>query len=348
MLIYLFTFILSFALSLYATPIMREAALRFGIVDKPDGVLKNQSAPVAYLGGLAVYLSFLISLALVFDFTPHVLALLLAGTIVIILGLIDDFGFLTPGIKLFGQLLAVWVLFKGDIYIQIEFLPLTFGIPLASYLLSMLWLVGVANAFNIIDIMDGLASTVGAVASLVFFGVAYMNGNTTIAALTIALAGALIGFLRYNREPAKIYLGDTGSLFIGLMLGSLAMIGSYTEQNKAGLLAPVLILGVPIFDTFLVMVLRWRKGHPVMWGSPDHYALRLKKMGWSVNNIVALSGGVSLVLGLVAYWVMQITIEWHALLICGLVGLIGLIVACWLSRVEMPVVGNRARKDRES
>lgn len=348
MAIYLFTFILSFSLSLYATPIMREAALRFGIVDKPDGVLKNQSAPVAYLGGLAVYLSFLISLALVFDFTPQVLALLLAGTIVIILGLIDDFGFLTPGIKLFGQLLAVWVLFKGGIYIQIEFLPLTFGVPVAGYLLSMLWLVGLANAFNIIDIMDGLASTVGAVASLVFFGVAYMNGNSTIAALTIALAGALIGFLRYNREPARIYLGDTGSMFIGLMLGSLAMIGSYTEQNRAGLLAPVLILGVPIFDTFLVMVLRWSKGHPVMWGSPDHYALRLKKMGWSVNSIVALSGAVSLLLGLTAYLVMQMKDEWQALLICAVVGLIGLIVAWWLSRVEMPTINNRPRKDEGS
>lgn len=333
---HIFTFLLSFSLAIYVTPIMREAALRFGIVDKPDGELKKHEKPVPYLGGLAVYLSFLISLALVFDFNPQVLALLLAGTIVIILGLIDDFGFLTPGIKLAGQLIAVWVLIKGGIYIKLEFLPTTFGVPIAAYLLSVLWLVGLTNAFNIIDVMDGLAASVGAAASLVLFGVALMNDRPTIVALTIALAGALGGFLRYNRAPAQIYLGDTGSMFIGLMLGSLAMIGSYTEHNTVALLAPVMILGVPIFDTFLVMVIRKLKGRPIMWGSPDHYALRLRKKGWAVNTIVGVSTLATLILGGTAYFLMQLKNTNLAFVVVSVVAVIGLVIAFLMGRIDMP------------
>lgn len=335
MIVYMFTLLLGFALSLYATPVMREAALRFGIVDRPDGVLKNHAEPVAYLGGLAVYLSFLITLALVFEFNPQFIAILLAGTIIIIIGLVDDFGFLTPGIKLFGQLIAVWVLIKGGVHIKWVFLPTVYGEPVVAYILSAFWLVGIINAFNIIDIMDGLASTVGAVASLMFFGVAYMNGYGVIAAMTIALAGALIGFLRYNRSPARIYLGDTGSMFIGMMLGSLAMIGGYTKHNMVALLAPVLILGVPIFDTFLVMAIRWKKGQPVMWGSPDHYALRLRKMGWSINAIVAVSGAATLALGMIAFLLMHLS-DINGVILCGAVALVGLGVAIWVGRVEMP------------
>jgi len=343
--IYLFALLLSFSLALYTTPVMREAALRFGIVDRPDGVLKDHAAPVAYLGGLAVYLSFLITLALVFEFNLQVIAILLAGTIIIILGLVDDFGFLTPGIKLFGQLIAVWVLIKGGLHIHWVFLPTTYGVPVIAYILSAFWLVGVTNAFNIIDIMDGLASTVGAVACLMFFGVAYLNGYHVIAAMTIALAGSLMGFLRYNRNPAQIFLGDTGAMFIGMMLGSLAMIGGYTRQNHVGILAPVLILGVPIFDTFLVMALRWMKGQPAMWGSPDHYALRLRKMGLSVNAIVAISGAVTLALGLLSFFLMRLS-DVGGMILCGAVGLVGLGVAIWVGRVKMPDKSRVAEVER--
>jgi len=347
MILYSLTFALSLLLAIYLTPIMRKAAIRFGIVDRPDGRLKTHEEPVPYLGGLAVYLSFLVALALVYDFDRQVLGLLLGGTIVVLLGLIDDFGFLSPRVKLAGQLVAVGVLIKSGIYVQLEFLPEIRGVPVMAYLLSVLWLVGLTNAFNIIDVMDGLASVTASIASFMLFGVALLNGRPTIAVLTLALAGSLIGFLRYNKPPARIYLGDTGSLFIGLMLGALAMIGSYTSKNDMAYLAPVLILGIPIFDTFLVMFIRWRKGLPVMFGSPDHYALRLRKMGFSVRGVLVISAVAGLLLGGAAFWLMAMRSETHAFMLCCAAAAVGLGVAVWVGRVPMPQPSDEQRQWRE-
>ncbi len=202
--VYLATFVLAAGLSAWLTPRMREAALRFGIVDRPDGRLKKQREPVPYLGGLAIYLSFLVAVALTFRFGEEVLGLLLAGSIVVIVGLIDDLGELGPAIKLVGQLIAILVLIKSGIYIELAFLPPTVTIPL-----SILWLVAVTNAFNLIDVMDGLSAGTAAVAALTLFAVADWNGNMTAAVLLLALAGSCLGFLRYNFEPARIYMGDT-------------------------------------------------------------------------------------------------------------------------------------------
>lgn len=335
MLLYILTFLLSLLLAIYITPVMREAALRFGIIDKPDGNLKKQDRPVAYLGGLAIYLSLLITLAIVYEFDRNMLGLLLGGTIVVLLGLVDDFGILTPKVKLAGQLVAIWVLIKSGIYIQLEFLPKTFGVPVLAYALTIFWLAGITNAFNIIDVLDGLAATVAAAASLVFFGIAFMNNKPIIAVFTLALAGALFGFLKYNKSPAQIYLGDTGSLLLGLMLGSLAMISSYTKHNDMAYAAAILILGVPIFDTFLVMFLRWRRGKPIMHGSPDHFALRLKKMGFSVMTVMILSGLITLLLGAAAFWMIFMKSEVHAFILCCVMALIGIGAAVWVSRIDM-------------
>ena len=223
--IYFLTFILALLLSLYVTPLVKKAALQFGIIDKPDGKLKQHKTPVAYLGGLAIYISFLISLALTFSFDQEVLGLLLAGTIIVVLGLIDDFGVLSPVVKLFGQSIAIFVLIRSGIYIKLEFMPWYVSFPL-----SFLWLIGITNAFNIIDVMDGLSTGVALICSLVLFVVGIWNDRITIAIMAISLGGSLLGFLRYNFEPAKIYLGDTGSMFIGMMMGALAMIGDYTSK----------------------------------------------------------------------------------------------------------------------
>jgi len=166
------------------TPIIIEAALKYDIVDRPDSNLKTHRAPVAYLGGIAVYLSFLFTLALTFKFTQEVLGLLLAGTIIALLGIIDDLRPLGPKIKLAGQAIAVFVLIKSGIYIKIVFLPT----PLCL-LLTFLWLMTTINAFNIIDIMDGLSAGVGLVIAAVLFVVAVLNGHYMIAVLTISLAG---------------------------------------------------------------------------------------------------------------------------------------------------------------
>lgn len=290
---YVFAFVLAVCLCLYMTPIVIDAALKYDIVDRPDGNLKTQKKPVAYLGGLAIYLSFLFTLALTFDFSREVLGMLLSGTIIALLGIIDDLRPLGPKLKLVGQAIAVFVLMKSGIYIQIAFLP-----HALCLFLTFFWLMTTINAFNIIDIMDGLSAGVGLIIAAVLFVVAVINQHYMIATLTISLAGTLFGFLRYNFEPARIYLGDAGSTFLGLMLGSLAMIGSYTKNNDFGCLAPLVILGIPLFDTLFVMYIRWRRGMPVIYGSPDHFALRLRTWKLSTRQTVGASYAAALLLGL--------------------------------------------------
>ncbi|TAJ32266.1 MAG: undecaprenyl/decaprenyl-phosphate alpha-N-acetylglucosaminyl 1-phosphate transferase, partial [Nitrospirae bacterium] len=259
------TFSLALLLSLYGVPMARLAALKYGIVDSPDGRLKHQREPVPYLGGLAIYLAFLSSLAFTFEFRQDVLGIVLAGTLMVMLGLIDDFGVLSPSTKLVGQLLAVFVLIKSGIQIQIAAFP-----PWLCLLLTVVWMIGIINAFNLLDVMDGLSAGVGLIGALFLLTVALINGDITLAFMLTALAGSLLGFLRYNVYPARIYMGDSGALFIGLMLGALAMIGQYKGSHPVALLSPILILGMPIFDTLFVMYIRFLRGLPIFLGSPDH------------------------------------------------------------------------------
>ena len=321
---------LSLGLSLYITPIVRKGALLYDIVDRPDGKLKDHKDPVAYLGGIAVYLAVLLTLALTFDLSREILGILLSGTIIVILGIIDDFKVLPPKIKFIGQAIAAFVLIKSGIYIKLVFLPLWINI-----ILSFLWLMVITNAFNIIDVMDGLATGIGCLVSIILFIVAIMNQHVLIAILTIALAGALLGFLRYNFEPAKIYLGDTGSLFIGLLLGALSMIGSYTQNNTIACLSPVIILGIPIFDTVFVTYIRWRRGIPIIYGSPDHFALRLRKWRFSTVQTVILSYAASLILGLLAIVMLLLPSNLAALGIILVLLLGGLSLAVFLKRINM-------------
>jgi UDP-GlcNAc:undecaprenyl-phosphate/decaprenyl-phosphate GlcNAc-1-phosphate transferase len=327
----LITFILSFLLSLYLTPVFREAALKFGIMDKPGGPLKKQEEPVPYLGGLAVYLSFLLTTGFIYQYSREVLGILLAGAIIVILGLVDDLGVLSPPVKLLGQLIAATVLIKASIYIKLSILPVWVAVAL-----TILWVMAITNAFNLIDVMDGLASGVGAIAALVLVIINYQSGRELIVPLSVALAGSLMGFLRHNFKPAKIYLGDTGSLFIGLMLAALSMNGAYTRVSLAGVLAPILILGVPIFDMLLVMYIRFRRGIPMMHGSPDHFALRLRKWRLSVEQTVVSSYFVALFLGLVALVLIRVgTIA--ALSIIVLVCAVCLSLGYYLKRIDMTI-----------
>jgi len=330
MVLYFFIFMLALCSCLYITPVVISAALTYDIVDRPDGNLKQHQRPVAYLGGIAIYLSFLATLALTFDFSREVLGLLLAATIVILLGIIDDLKPLGPKIKLVGQIIAVFVLIKCGIYIKIAIVPDWLGM-----LMTVVWMLAVINAFNIIDIMDGLSAGTAMIASLVLFVSAVITSHYMMAVMSLALAGALLGFLRYNFQPATIYLGDAGSMFIGLMLGSLAMIGVYTEHNQAGYLAPLVILGVPLYDTMLVMYLRWRKGMSVIQGSPDHFALRLRKSGLSTRQTVLTTYIVAGILGAVGLSLQLAPTAVFCVQIFLAIAACGLALTLWIKRINM-------------
>ncbi len=318
---YVAAFLVAFVLSLYFTPVIRKGAIAYGVVDQPDGNLKVHREPVAYLGGVAIYLSFLFALAFTYDFDTEVLGLLLSASIIVMLGLFDDLKVLTPEVKLLGQLVAALVLIKAGIMIRLAFLP-----EWSLYALTIFWLVGITNAINLIDVSDGLAAGTSAIAGIFLYGVSVWNGHTTIAMLTLALVGASLGFLAFNRPPARIYLGDAGSMFLGFMLGALAMSGHYTFNHRVGAVAPVVILGVPIFDTFYVMGVRAVRRIPLMQGSPDHFAVRLRNHGVRASVIAAVAYASAVILGVCALAMVYVPRLWAY-------GILGFLAVCALTVV---------------
>jgi UDP-GlcNAc:undecaprenyl-phosphate GlcNAc-1-phosphate transferase len=183
--------------------------------------------------------------------------------------------------------------------------------------------------------MDGLSSGVALVCLLILFTVGIWNERVIIAIMSIALGGSLLGFLRYNFEPAQIYLGDTGSMFIGMMIGSLAMIGCYTSHNLVACVAPVIILGVPLFDTMFVMYIRWRRGMPIIVGSPDHFALRLRKWRLSTTQTVMASYIIAVILGVSGLVMMQLPTNYGALVIILALVTVSLLIAYFLKKIDM-------------
>src|SRR5215467_3942021 len=329
MLWYGVTFTLSFFFALSLTPLMRKAALQLGIVDRPDGKLKVQRESTPYLGGIAVYTAFLFTVGILSDFGQETLGLLLSGSIALMVGLIDDFGMLTPYQKLLGETLAAVVLIKSGIYIKLVVLPIWLAIPL-----TVAWILAVTNAMNIIDILDGLASGVAAIAAIAIAFANVMANRESVAFLCIVLAGALAGFLRHNFHPARIYLGDAGALFIGFMLAALSMNAGYTRMNMLAVISPVLILGIPLFDLALVMWIRWRNGIPMTKGSPDHFALRLRRCKLSVRETAVTAYIVGAILAGTALLMSQVALEWAILTISGTVSA-GCLSAYLLMKVDM-------------
>jgi UDP-GlcNAc:undecaprenyl-phosphate/decaprenyl-phosphate GlcNAc-1-phosphate transferase len=327
---YFVGFILSFIFALCWTPILRHAALQLGIVDKPDGKLKKHEDAIPYLGGVAVFAAYLLTIGVLTDFEDkETLGLLLSGCIALLVGLIDDFGALTPKQKMLGQFLAALVLIKSGTFIKLTFLPVWVAIPL-----TVLWIVAVTNAFNIIDIMDGLASGVAAVAAVSIATANYLAGRDSQAFLAAVLAGAAIGFLRHNFHPARIFLGDAGSMFMGFMLAALSMNAGFTRVNPLAVISPILILGIPLFDLLLVMFIRWRKGIPVTKGSPDHFALRLRRCNLSIRETAVTTYIVGILLGFVALLMSNIQLGWAAAAVFGTLS-VACLSAYLLLKVDM-------------
>jgi UDP-GlcNAc:undecaprenyl-phosphate/decaprenyl-phosphate GlcNAc-1-phosphate transferase len=324
-------FVLSLLLGLYFTPVARQAALRFGIVDNPDGNLKRQEAPVPYLGGLAVFLAYLIGLGTVLQFDHMLLGLLLAGTLTLLVGLVDDFGVLTPSAKLAGLGVAVFALLRSGAVIELAEVPPSLRWPLAA-----LWLLAVANAFNLLDIMDGLAAGVGAIAAVAMAVVAVSTDQLPLAAAALALGGALCGFAVFNVHPARIYLGDAGSLAVGITLGAIALALRWSDRSPAGFLAPLVILVVPLADTAYVSVLRARAGRPFWHGSPDHFPLRLRRaLGGRVRPAVSIcwaitAAGAVIGVGAAVLWSWTVTLVAVGVLAVAMLVMLGV-----LARIPM-------------
>jgi len=336
--LYFMTFVMSLAVSSLLTPVLRWIALRLNILDRPWSEVKTHQSPTPYLGGLAIWSGWALSLFAIRFFTHfptgtlHSLRGILIGSIIIMsLGLVDDI--IPRGLgfkkKFLIQILAALLLIAFDI--RLNFVTPYF----MAFLLTVIWIVGITNAFNIVDIMDGLSSGIAFVASLAFLFISLPTEQIYVNFCAAALAGGLLGFIPYNlSKKRKIFMGDAGSLAIGFLLAAESLGTSYTKLNNIGVMAPLLILALPIYDTCLVSYLRIRKGQSPFLGSKDHFALRLEFMGFNRRQILALTLLTSAVLSFGAFLVTRLPILW-ALGVFVLSFILALITSYRLGQVEI-------------
>lgn len=313
-------------LVLGATPLIRRLARRLGMVDRPDARRVHLS-PVPLLGGIAIYIGFIVALLLFGEgwVVSQAISILIGATIVSFLGIWDDRWGVRPVMKLLGQAIAASIVILSDV--QVSFLPN----QAFNLFITFLWILGITNALNLLDNMDGLSGGVGAVAAAFFLLLAALNGQYLVASLAAALLGVCVGFLVYNFNPASIFMGDAGSMFLGFVLAAVGIKLRFPNHpNVITWMIPVVVLGLPIFDTTLIVVSRLRRGiNPLTNPGKDHVSHRLVSLGLSQRRAVILLYGVCCGLGLVGLLIMQAGLVpayalGIAVLLIGVASLIGL------------------------
>lgn len=330
----------AFLLSVLLVPLVRRIARRSGYVSLPTKERWRQQ-PIPYLGGIAFFLGFLISVLLWgFSFTRSS-PLLVISFFALILGLFDDFRRINPATKLVGQIIvAACAIFWGY---SLNFFP---G-ALFDTLLTILWIVGLTNALNLLDNMDGLAGGVGLIASVFLAFFFYQRGDLQGALIALSLAGALGGFLTFNFYPASIFMGDAGSLFLGSLLSLLAIEAHGQASNILSLVAvPTLILLVPILDTILVSLTRIVRGQSVTQGGRDHSSHRLVVLGLTEPKAVALLYGIAVISGVTALLIEEISYPLSLTLLPFVIILFSLFAA-YLAQIEIVSPEEGKKKIRE-
>ncbi len=290
--------VISFLVSFALVPLLCKLAVRLGVVDVPDGKIKKHETITPYLGGVAVYGGFLAGLALVFPIENSFFFLLVGSSLLLLVGVFDDLVALAPWQKFLGQFIASICFLKGGLYLKESFLYTHWLIAIP---ISLLWILTIVNGFNLIDVMDGLATMTSLGASVSFLAIAFFLGQHDVALLMASLIGALIAFLWYNKPKAQIYLGDAGALFIGGLLSVVPFIFSWSQHNAMGFLTPIVVLAIPLVEVVTLIIIRTAKGIPFYKPSPHHFCLLLRGKGWTVPQILLFVAACSLVLLCVAY-----------------------------------------------
>jgi len=331
------------------TPLMRLVGNRWGIVSKTGGRHVHHGA-VPRIGGVAMFTGFIAAIAMrwageVFWGWPDALTLpgepvvgVLAGLAAMFLvGLVDDFVDLSPGWKLVGQILAAGVAFSAGV--RIDFVGSPFGggglmlLGVLSLPVTLFWMVGFANVVNLIDGLDGLAAGITAIAAVSLLVLAEESNQELASVMAAALVGACIGFLRYNFNPASIFMGDSGALFLGFALACIALLGVMKSVAAITLVVPLLIIGVPVFDTFSAIVRRRRHGRPIQEADRGHIHHRLLGRGFSQRQTVLIIYIWSIALAFGGYAMRWVAPVFKILTFAILAGLSGL-MAYWLGLFE--------------
>ena len=302
-----YIFSLSACITFTLVPIVHYGAIRLGAVDRPGG-RKTHAHPTPLMGGAAIYFGFALVMVLgrdILHFSLELKGVALGATLIFTVGVLDDIWGLSAKIRLIAHLLAVAILFKYGVFLS--FLPQTWWGDTAEVLFTLFWVVGITNALNFLDGLDGLATGASAINAFFFGLVALQTDQPFMMLLSIALVGSCLGFLPFNFrrfKSASIFLGDTGSNFLGFTLAGIGILGDWGIDSLVGLTVPILILGVPIFDTTLTTVVRIKTGQVRSFGEwirftgRDHFHYRLSDLGIGNKKAVWVIYLVSIWLGL--------------------------------------------------
>ncbi|HEX7446629.1 MAG TPA: MraY family glycosyltransferase [Pirellulales bacterium] len=297
-------FVFGASISLVLTPLVRRLAYRCGALDHPDGMRKLQATPVPHLGGLAIFVALAAGAVVVWQTQPQsslAPGLLASAACMCLIGWYDDRFALRVRWKLLGQIAATLpVVISGQSLSLLECCGCRVDVGWCGIPLSMVWLVAGANAINFLDGVDGLATTLGLIAAAMMCAIACCLGNTDAMLLAAVLAGALAGFWRFNWRPASIYLGDAGSMTIGLWLAALAMAGSRGGAQATRLVVPAALLAVPLSDVCLAVIRRVLAGRAFWLPDRGHIHHRLAERGWSVGQTVGVLAAISAASGTLA------------------------------------------------
>ena len=324
-----------------ATPLTLMAARRLRLIDKP-GPHKFHIVPVPILGGIAIWAAIIGSLLIFGGGREYreLAAIVIGGTLIAIVGLVDDRVGLGPRGKILGQIIAMLLIAIGGVSINM------FDTAWLNIGLTVLWGVSVINAINLQDNMDGLAAGISAVAAAAFLLLAVLNGQILVASLASALLGACLGFLFYNYQPAVSFMGDTGSMLLGITLAVLGIKLTFPDiPHSQTWMVPVLVLGVPVFDTVLVVVSRIRRGKPWWQGGVDHTSHRLVKLGLSHRRTIVALYITTGILGLISVVIVYIASPMVSWILAGAIMLLGIVMIYALELLWDSVRENRLDAD---
>jgi len=310
--IYVLAIITAF-ISFIITPLVKKFAIAVNAIDVPKDERRVHKRPIPVMGGLAIYISFVIG-AILYNgiLTKSQLGIIVGATIIVVGGMIDDIKDLRPKYKLLIQVMGATCLLVSGIRISIltnpfrEFYPYI-NIGWVSVPLTIIWIIGVTNAFNLIDGLDGLAAGIAFISCVTLMIVSIINGRLVPAFLTAVLSGAILGFLPYNFNPASIFMGDTGSQLLGFLLAAISIEGAIKSTTAFVIAVPILAFALPIYDTLFAMIRRKANGKSIMQADKGHLHHRLLDMGLSQKQAVIIMYFISAVLGGIAIIAMQMS-----------------------------------------
>ncbi len=327
-----------FLVSILITPIVIKLAIKIGATDQPNK-RKVHSKVMPRLGGLAIFVSFIVGFLILQPDSVYKWPIIIGSIIIIITGILDDLFELSAKWKLLGQLAAALVVIFNGVDVEMVNLPFGIGELQLGYLtipLTIIWIVGITNAINLIDGLDGLAAGVSSIALITISGMAIIMGDGFVLSIGVLVLFSTLGFLFYNFHPAKIFMGDTGALFLGYMIAVLSLLG-FKNVTLISFIVPVIILGVPISDTFFAIIRRIVNKQPLSAPDKSHLHHCLLKLGYGHRKTVLMIYGMSAIFGLAAVVFSQATV-WGSLVV-----IVVLLIAIELIVEKIGLVGKEYR-----